>query len=107
MSVRLVCGPERDQPIHKRRSASATIATPSTTDTAMKPPMFHVSGFSDGRTQNPKPSLILLADVGTDLAVSALEVSVAHDGRAGVPRPLSGMPVYCTAPSAPPVPGGR
>src|SRR5512135_1018943 len=31
-----------------------------------------------------KPGFIL-ADVGIDLAVSALEVSVAHDGRAAVP----------------------
>jgi len=34
----------------------------------------------------PQPGLIL-ADVGIDLAVSALEVSVAHDGRAAVPGP--------------------
>src|ERR1035437_1574121 len=32
----------------------------------------------------PKPGLIL-ADVGIDLAVSTLEISVAHDGRAAVP----------------------
>ena len=32
----------------------------------------------------PQPGLIL-ADVGIDLAVSALEIGVAHDGRAAVP----------------------
>jgi hypothetical protein len=41
--------PKCDQPIHKS-NASATIATPSTTDTEIKPPIFHDSGFLDGRT---------------------------------------------------------
>jgi len=47
-----------------------------------------VAGNSSGKRklnkELPKPSLIL-ADVGIDLAVSALEISVAHDGRAAVP----------------------
>src|ERR1039457_87515 len=46
-----------------------------------------VAGDSSGKrklNEEPaKPSLIL-ADVGIDLAVGALEVSVAHDGRATV-----------------------
>src|SRR5665213_4517072 len=41
--------PKDDQPIHKSKSVSATIATPSAADTATKPPMFQVSGFCDGR----------------------------------------------------------
>src|SRR5579863_10759854 len=41
---------KRDQQKHKKSNASATIATPSATDTVMKPPMFQVSGFCDGRT---------------------------------------------------------
>ena len=47
-----------------------------------------VAGNSSGKRklkkELPQPGLIL-ADVGIDLAVSALEVSVAHDGRAAVP----------------------
>ena len=47
-----------------------------------------VAGNSSGKRklneELPKPGLIL-ADVGIDLAVSALEISVAHDGRAAVP----------------------
>ena len=46
----LVAKPNLVQPIHNRKSVSATIAIPSTTDTVMKPPMFQVSGFLDGRT---------------------------------------------------------
>ncbi len=34
-----VANPQRDQPIHKKKSASASIATPSTADTVMKPPI--------------------------------------------------------------------
>ena len=47
-----------------------------------------VAGNSSGKRklnkELPKPGLIL-ADVGIDLAVSALEIRVAHDGRAAVP----------------------
>ena len=47
-----------------------------------------VAGNSSGKRklnkELPKPGLIL-ADVGIDLAVSALEIGVAHDGRAAVP----------------------
>ncbi len=48
-----------------------------------------VAGNSSGKRklnkELPKPGFIL-ADVGIDLAVSALEVCVAYDGRAAVPR---------------------
>ena len=47
-----------------------------------------VAGNSSGKRklikELPKPGLIL-ADVGIDLTVRTLEVSVAHDGRAAVP----------------------
>ena len=47
-----------------------------------------MAGNSSGKRklnkELPQPGLIL-ADVGIDLAVSALEVSVAHDRRAAVP----------------------
>ena len=42
------------------------------------------SGKRELKKELPKPGLIL-ADVRIDLAVSALEISVAHDGRAAVP----------------------
>src|ERR1700676_4862736 len=48
-----------------------------------------VAGNASGKRkltkELPKPGLIL-ADVGVDLAVGALEVRAAHDGRAAVPR---------------------
>src|ERR1022692_4275531 len=45
-----VAKPKCDQPIHKSRSVSATIARPSATETMMKPPICQVSGFLEGRT---------------------------------------------------------
>ena len=47
----LVAKPKCDQPMLRRRSVSATIATPRITDTVMKPPMFHVSGFLERELQ--------------------------------------------------------
>ncbi len=43
------------------------------------------SGKRKLKEELPKSGLIL-ADIGIDLAVGALEIGVAHDGRAAVPR---------------------
>src|SRR5450830_524579 len=46
---------------------------------------WNASGKRELKKELPKPGLIL-TDVGIDLAVRALEVRVAHHGRAAVPR---------------------
>lgn len=56
--------PKRVQQIHKKKSASDTIASPSTTDTEMRPPIFQVSGFLEGRT---------LPETGAIFAESVME----------------------------------
>src|ERR1035441_3541338 len=59
----------------KRRSVSATIATPRTTDTVMKPPMFQVSGFRDDRTWSVAKAILAKSVIKVNSSIAKAETT--------------------------------